>query len=195
MARIKICGLKRIEDVEYINALKPDFCGFILADGFKRSVDFDTAKALSKAVCSETIKVGVFVDDSLEKIQRFLDQDMIDIVQLHGNESPDFCKKINAPVIKVLKVNAFDMADLYANCVDYYLLDSGTGTGKVFDWSKIPSLKKPMLLAGGLGVDNVKDAINAVNPYAVDMSSSVETNGVKDYDKIKQAIDIVRSIK
>lgn len=194
MANIKICGLKRVEDVEFINALKPDFCGFILADGFKRSIDFDTAQMLS-ALVADVKRVGVFVDDSLDKIQNCLDKGIIDIVQLHGNESPDFCKKINAPVIKVLKVNAFDKADLYANCVDYYLLDSGTGTGKVFDWSKIPSLKKPMLLAGGLSVDNVKDAIDAVNPYAVDMSSSVETNGVKDYDKIKQAIDIVRSIK
>lgn len=192
MAKIKICGLKRLEDIEYANELMPDFVGFILSDGFKRSIKPQQAVQL-KAKLSDNIKaVGVFVDEPAEAIDCFLRQGVIDIVQLHGSETPEFCSKINAPVIKMLKPTDFDKISQYEPYVDYFLFDSGTGTGKTFDWSKIPKTQKPFFLAGGLNKENIPLAIKTVNPYAVDLSSCVETDGCKDYIKIKEVMECVR---
>lgn len=188
MAKIKICGLRRVEDVEYVNQLKPDYAGFILSSGFRRSIDnIDELLPL----LDENIKsVGVFVDEGIENVL----SSKVDIVQLHGNETPDYCAKINKPTIKMLKPDSFDKIKEYEAYVDYFLFDSGTGTGLTFDWSTLPKTTKPFFLAGGLDKSNLSLAINEVNPYAVDMSSSVETDGCKDFDKIKEVIDIVRSI-
>lgn len=192
MAKIKICGLKRLEDIKYANELVPDFVGFILSDGFKRSIKPQQAVHL-KAKLSDNIKaVGVFVDEPAEAIDCFLRQGVIDIVQLHGGETPEFCSKINAPVIKMLKPTDFDKISQYEPYVDYFLFDSGTGTGKTFDWSKIPKTQKPFFLAGGLNKENIPLAIKTVNPYAVDLSSCVETDGCKDYIKIKEVMECVR---
>lgn len=192
MAKIKICGLKRLEDIKYANELVPDFVGFILSDGFKRSIKPQQAVHL-KAKLSDNIKaVGVFVDEPAEAIDCFLRQGVIDIVQLHGGETPEFCSKINAPVIKMLKPTDFDKISQYEPYVDYFLFDSGTGTGKTFDWSKIPKTQKPFFLAGGLNKENISLAIKTVNPYAVDLSSCVETDGCKDYIKIKEVMECVR---
>lgn len=192
MAKIKICGLKRLEDIKYANELVPDFVGFILSDGFKRSIKPQQAVHL-KAKLSDNIKaVGVFVDEPAEAIDCFLRQGVIDIVQLHGGETPEFCSKINAPVIKMLKPTDFDKISQYEPYVDYFLFDSGTGTGKTFDWSKIPKTQKPFFLAGGLNKENIPLAIKTVNPYAVDLSSCVETDGCKDYIKMKEVMECVR---
>lgn len=192
MAKIKICGLKRLEDIKYANELVPDFVGFILSDGFKRSIKPQQAVQL-KAKLSDNIKaVGVFVDEPAEAVDCFLRQGVIDIVQLHGGETPEFCSKINAPVIKMLKPTDFDKISQYEPYVDYFLFDSGTGTGKTFDWSKIPKTQKPFFLAGGLNKENIPLAMKTVNPYAVDLSSCVETDGCKDYIKIKEVMECVR---
>lgn len=192
MAKIKICGLKRLEDIKYANELVPDFVGFILSDGFKRSIKPQQAVHL-KAKLSDNIKaVGVFVDEPAEAVDCFLRQGVIDIVQLHGGETPEFCSKINAPVIKMLKPTDFDKISQYEPYVDYFLFDSGTGTGKTFDWSKIPKTQKPFFLAGGLNKENIPLAMKTVNPYAVDLSSCVETDGCKDYIKIKEVMECVR---
>lgn len=195
MAKIKICGLKSLQDIKIVNKLKPDYIGFILSRGFKRSIGVYTAEELKLQLSKGIKAVGVFVDDPLYEIEIALRNHAIDIVQLHGSETPEFCSKINAPVIKMLKPSDFDKISQYEPYVDYFLFDSGTGTGKTFDWSKIPKTNKPFFLAGGLNVDNINQAIKTVNPFAVDMSSCVETNGVKDYNKIKQIIDVVRSTK
>lgn len=192
MAKIKICGLKRLEDIKYANELVPDFVGFILSDGFKRSIKPQQAVQL-KAKLSDNIKaVGVFMDEPAEAVDCFLRQGVIDIVQLHGGETPEFCSKINAPVIKMLKPTDFDKISQYEPYVDYFLFDSGTGTGKTFDWSKIPKTQKPFFLAGGLNKENIPLAIKTVNPYAVDLSSCVETDGCKDYIKMKEVMECVR---
>ncbi len=190
MAKIKICGLRRQEDVNCVNELKPDYVGFILSDGFRRSIDAKTAKQLSAGIDKDIIKVGVFVNDNTDKINSFVQDGVTDLVQLHGNESPEYCKKINAPLIKYFKPSMFDSIDEYD--VQYYLFDSGTGTGRVFDWSKIPKVQKPFFLAGGIDGENVLKAVKEINPYCIDVSSSVETNGFKDYEKVKQIIDAVR---
>lgn len=195
MARIKICGIRRHEDVSYVNEAMPDFIGFILSSGFRRSIDMDFAGELCQNLDKNIKKIGVFVNEDAEYIQNAIDTVGLDMVQLHGDESVELCKELDAPVIKVLKPNDFDKIGDYEPFVDYFLFDSGTGTGKVFNWDNIPSTTKPFFLAGGLNNDNIAFAIEKIKPFAVDLSSAVETNGVKDYDKIKEIIDIVRSKK
>lgn len=193
MAKIKICGLRRTEDIEYVNELKPDFVGFILSPGFRRSIDFDTFKSLRRNLSDDISSVGVFVNEPLESIEKFTDSGLIDFVQLHGGESPQYAEQITLPVIKALKPCDFDKINEYKHCVDYFLFDSGTGTGKAFDWQKIPKTDMPFFLAGGLTTQNIPLALAKYFPDVVDLSSSVETNGVKDFNKIKEVINLVRS--
>ena len=191
MAKIKICGLKRAEDIEYVNEFKPDYIGFILSPGFKRSIDREMAKMLKSLLSKDINAVGVFVNDSLENIDYFLKNGIIDTVQLHGDETPNFCESVNAPVIKYFSPKTFDKVNEYDT--DYFLFDSGTGTGKEFDWSNIPKTDKPFFLAGGINKDNISRAIVTIKPYCIDLSSAVETNGVKDYNKIKEIMEIMKN--
>lgn len=195
MSKIKICGLRREQDIDYVNELKPDYIGFILTAGFRRSITRETAKALKARLSKDITAVGVFVNDSADTVNSFVEDGIIDIAQLHGNERAELCKKINAPVIKFLKCDDGVQKKIaeYENAVDYFLFDSGTGTGNTFDWSKIPKTERPFFLAGGLGADNLKRAIEEINPFAVDLSSSVETDGVKDFEKIKKVLEIVKN--
>ncbi|MDD6728214.1 MAG: phosphoribosylanthranilate isomerase [Eubacteriales bacterium] len=190
MAKIKICGLRREKDIEFVNELKPDYIGFILTAGFRRSIDREMAQHLKSLLSPDIKAVGVFVNDSIENINYFVDNQIIDIVQLHGKESPDFCEKINAPVIKCFTPETFHKTGDYN--ADYYLFDSGTGTGQTFDWNSLPKTDKPFFLAGGLDKKNIPLAIKQINPYAVDLSSAVETDGVKDYNKIKQIMECMK---
>ena len=195
MSKIKICGLRREQDIDYVNEVKPDFIGFILTTGFRRSITRETAKALKARLSKDITAVGVFVNDSADTVNAFIAEGIIDIAQLHGDESAELCKKINAPVIKFLKCDdeIEKRISVYENAVRYFLFDSGTGTGNTFDWRKIPKTDKPFFLAGGLGADNLKKAIDEINPFAVDLSSSVETDGFKDYEKIKKVTEIVKN--
>ena len=190
MAKIKICGLRREADVDYVNELRPDYIGYILTDGFKRSIDTSAAKKLRALLDKNITAVGVFVNDDIDKINELVSQRVIDIVQLHGNESPEYCSKINAPVIKYFNPDSFDKVNDYSS--DYFLFDAGTGTGRSFDWSKIPKTDTPFFLAGGINKDNIQRAINQINPYCIDLSSAVETDGYKDYNKIKYILEKVR---
>lgn len=195
MAKIKICGLRRETDIYFVNELLPDFVGFISSGGFKRSIDLSTLKNLRSRLNDSIKAVGVFVDEDLATVNHVAAEAKLDFVQLHGGEDVDYVKSINAPVIKMLKPTDFDKINDFAPYVDYFLFDSGTGTGKLFDWSKIPKTDKPFFLAGGLNCENLEKAIKNINPFAVDMSSSVETDGIKDYDKIKRVIKTVRRTK
>lgn len=190
MAKIKICGLKRTQDIDYVNELRPDYIGFILTDGFRRSISAAQAKMLKASLDKNITSVGVFVDDDIDKINGLISDRVIDLVQLHGKESPDYCKKINAPVIKYFRPDMFDQIKEYDT--DYYLFDSGTGTGRTFDWNQIPKTAKPFFLAGGISGDNICRAINEINPYCIDVSSAVETDGNKDYNKIKQIMECMK---
>lgn len=190
MTKIKLCGMMRPQDIVYANEARPDYVGFILTAGFRRSVTKDEACRM-KALLDPAIRaVGVFVNDTAENIQAFLQAGIIDLVQLHGCESPAFCKQIPAPVIKYFSPEAFEQTGQYDT--DYFLFDSGTGTGKTFNWSEIPKTDTPFFLAGGLNAQNIQSAVKQVSPFAVDLSSAVETNGYKDKEKM---INIVRSIR
>ena len=196
MAKIKICGLKRLEDVEIVNKYKPDFVGFVFADS-KRKVTPDLARQMKQNLDDSIQSVGVFVDAAIDEILEIHEQGIIDMAQLHGSESEDYIEKLKKKSNCQLKIiNAIEMDDEmdlleYDNSIaDYLLLDSGKGSGKTFDWRLIrQDLKKEFFLAGGLNYQNISQAINEFDPYAIDLSSSVETNGYKDELKIKKVME------
>ena len=196
MVKIKICGLKRLEDVEIVNKYKPDFVGFVFADS-KRKVTPDLARQMKQNLDDSIQSVGVFVDAAIDEILEIHEQGIIDMAQLHGSESEDYIDELKKKSNCQLKIiNAIEMDDEkdlleYDNSTaDYLLLDSGKGSGKTFDWRLIrKDLKKEFFLAGGLNYQNISRAINEFDPYAIDLSSSVETNGYKDELKIKKVME------
>ena len=198
MVKIKICGLKRLEDIEIVNKYKPDYIGFVFADT-GRKVSHDLAANLKNHLDSDIVSVGVFVDADLEEILELYNADVIDVAQLHGLESEEYIKALKEETNYKLKIiNAIEMSkdkDLleYDNSIaDYLLLDSGKGSGKTFDWNLIrKDLKKEFFLAGGLNISNINQAIDEYDPYAVDLSSSLETDGVKDECKIKEIMEAI----
>lgn len=205
MSKIKICGMQRIEDIEIVNEFLPDYVGFIMSvqNKFRRQVTVETAKKLSKKLNADIKAVGVFVDEPVEFIADVCSEGIIDLVQLHGHEDNDYinalAKNVKIPIIKVVHVkNANDITEAENLDCDYLLFDTAYkdkigGGGQKFNWNLIPkNVSKPFFLAGGLSAENIKQAIKTVNPYAVDLSSSVETDGYKDREKVREVIDIVR---
>ena len=198
MAKIKICGLKRLEDIEIVNKYKPDYIGFVFADS-KRKVTNDLASKMKKNLDSSIKSVGVFVDEDIDEIIKLYDEGIIDIAQLHGLENEEYIKKLKQKSNYQLEIiNAIEMdseknlLEYYKSLADYLLLDSGKGSGKTFDWRLIrKDLKKEFFLAGGLNSKNISKAIEEFNPYAVDLSSGVETDGYKDELKIKEVMEEV----
>ena len=198
MVKIKICGIKRLEDIEIVNRYKPDYIGFVFADS-KRKVSHDLAKELMNNLDSDIIPVGVFVDSPQDEILKLFDDGIIEIAQLHGSESEQFILDLKKKTDGELKIiNAIEMTqevDLLEyndSNSDYLLLDSGKGSGKTFDWSLIrKDIKKEFFLAGGLNSKNVTQAIDEFNPYAIDLSSSLETDGFKDENKIKEIMEVI----
>ncbi len=197
--KIKICGLYRAVDVNYVNQSKPDYIGFIFWPKSHRYVTMDVARTLKDALDSSIKAVGVFVDEDSETILAIVKAGIIDIVQLHGSETEETVRYIKdnsgVPVIKAVKMKNGDEHAAWADSsADFLLLDSGMGTGKPFDWSSAKTRpKKPFFLAGGINDTNVQEAIRLFRPYAVDLSSSVETDKKKDPEKIERVVSAVRN--
>lgn len=196
--KIKICGLKCPEDIAYVNEAKPDYCGFIIEfPKSSRNVTGDQVRILIAELDKNIIPVGVFVNAAPERVEELLLDGSIRIAQLHGQEDDDYIRRIQkntgSQVIKAFSVKAAQDIELALKSpADYILLDQGGGgTGQTFDWSLIPEIKRPFFLAGGLGADNLEQAVDTIRPYAVDLSSSVETDGVKDRSKILEAVSLV----
>ena len=196
--KIKICGLKRPEDITYVNEAKPDYCGFIIEfPKSSRNVTGDQVRTITANLHPDIIPVGVFVNASLERVDELLLDGTIQIAQLHGQEDEDYIRRIQRntrhQVIKAFSVKTTQDIELALQSpADYILLDQGSGgTGKTFEWSLIPEITRPFFLAGGLGPDNLEQAVRTIRPYAVDLSSSVETDGVKDRSKIVEAVNLV----
>ncbi len=196
--KIKICGLRRREDILAVNEAKPDYCGFIIEfPSSFRSVTADEVRELVKELDPEIRPVGVFVNAPMELVRTLLDDGTLALAQLHGQEDDDYIRRIQkntgSQVIKAFSVKAAQDIELALKSpADYILLDQGGGgTGQTFDWSLIPEIKRPFFLAGGLGADNLEQAVDTIRPYAVDLSSSVETDGVKDRSKILEAVSLV----
>lgn len=204
MVKIKICGLSRPDDIDIVNEALPDYIGFVFAKS-TRQVSEDTAKELKARLNPGIQSAGVFVNEDILRIARLCRMNITDIVQLHGDEDEAYIRSlkehINNPVIKAVRVrNRDDIAKACELSCDYLLLDSYKegrygGCGDTFDWSVISNVTKPFFLAGGLHSENVKQAVTQVRPYAVDVSSRVETDGIKDRNKIMDFIKKVRSVR
>ena len=192
--KIKICGLFRVEDIECVNECKPDFIGFVFAES-KRKVDAYTAGRLRAMLKPGINTVGVFVDDSSDIIFDLFDSGIIDMAQLHGRESEDYILKLKRAGIPVIKTFKPVAGRLYSGIddspADEVLIDSGAGSGRTFDWNALSRLRRRYFLAGGIDQMNIKQALE-LRPYAVDISSGAETDGVKDADKIKKLVAAVR---
>jgi len=197
MQKIKICGLFRECDIDFVNEAMPDYIGFVFAKSH-RQITKEQASIFKKRLNDNIISVGVFVDNKIEEIQKLYNDKIISVAQLHGNEDSDYIlnlrKNNNLKIIKAINLNTFKNIEQLENInADFLLFDSGNGgTGKTFNWNTIPKIKKSFFLAGGLDINNIAQAIQTVNPYAVDLSTGVETNGVKDKQKI---LNIVRRVK
>lgn len=221
--KIKICGLKRPEDIAYVNEMQPDYIGLVFFEKSSRYVSPQQAALLRSMLDPSITVVGVFLDNELELVQRLAAEGTIDMIQLHGASMGEhFMEELRKRTDKTI-IRAFSMAEnaqadkmggnsplegkltvsetqdkLTAeepanSSAGYILLDSGKGgTGKSFDWSIVKGLERPFFLAGGLHPDNVREAISRLHPYAVDVSSGVETEGKKDPEKIRRFIEAVR---
>ena len=195
--KIKICGLRRREDILAVNEAKPDYCGFIIEfPKSSRNVTGALMRELTAKLNPDIIPVGVFVNAAPERVEELLLDGIIHIAQLHGQEDEAYIRRIQKntghQVIKAFFVKtAQDIENALKSPADYILLDQGGGgTGQTFDWSLIPEIDRPFFLAGGLGVENLETAVRTIHPYAVDLSSSVETDGLKDRDKLLKAVQL-----
>lgn len=185
-----MCGLFRPCDIRAANEIKPEYIGFVFSPGSRRYVTYEQASGLKDLLEPDIQAVGVFVDEAPETVAALLDLGVIDIAQLHGREDENYIRKLRTltdrPVIKAFCIkNEYDAAQAQRSTADYILLDSGAGTGTVFDWKLIQDIQRPYFLAGGLSPDYAAFAVRRLKPYAVDVSSGIETGGRKD--KIKMA--------
>ena len=213
MVKIKICGMRRPEDMEMANKYKPDYIGFVFAES-PRKVSFEQAKELSELLSDEIVPVGVFVNEHMKLIVDLFKDGIIEMAQLHGDEDEKYIRNLKdksieetgkqIPVINAIEIK--DGADYNDELLkwrdsasDYFILDSGKGSGKTFDWGLIDKesdfFKNSIFLAGGLNSENLALAIEEFNPFAVDLSSSVETDGFKDEEKIKEIIEIMENYR
>ena len=199
MSKIKICGLSRPCDIDYVNEAKPDFCGFIIGvPKSRRNVTPETVRKLVKGLCPEVQPVGVFVNAPISEIVALVSDGTLQYVQLHGQEDEAYLaelrREVNVPVIQAFKVTGpEDVRRAERSTADYILLDNGAGgTGKTFDWSNLRGITRPYILAGGLGPENLAQAVKELMPWGTDLSSGVETDGVKDREKILAAVRAVR---
>ena len=201
MAKLKICGLTCEEDIAAVNEVKPDFAGFIIeVPSSRRNLTDEQVKVLVKGLDKEILPVGVFVDARPELPISLLRDGTLWAAQLHGNEDEEYIEKIQnmtgKPVIKAFSIKTpEDVQRALRSPADYILLDQGTGgTGEPFDWSLVPPVRRPFFLAGGIGSENLREAIATLRPWAVDLSSSLETNGKKDPVKIRQIARMLKQI-
>ena len=214
MQKIKLCGMMKPCDIEYANRVKPDLVGFIFANT-RRKISAAQAKQFREALDAEIPAVGVFVNEDISVITSLVQNGCIDLIQLHGEEDADYIRRLrevcDVPVIKAVKVQTVEqIRQAAALPVDYLLLDTYRkgvlgGTGEAFDWELLREAKaaagdtaegelfgKPYFLAGGLHAGNLREAA-ALGSYGLDVSSGIETDGSKDFDKMVEVVNIVRS--
>ncbi len=199
MTKIKICGLFRPCDIEYVNAVRPDWCGFIVDfPKSHRNRTPDQVRALRRGLAEGVVPVGVFVDQPVEDVAALLNDGTISVAQLHGHEDAAYIAALRAaapghPVWRAFKVRGpEDLEAAGASPADLVILDNGYGTGETFDWSMAGGVARPFLLAGGLTPENIPDAIRLLHPYGLDISSGVETDKQKDPEKIRAAVAAAR---
>jgi phosphoribosylanthranilate isomerase len=194
---LKICGLSRIEDITAVNRHGADYAGFVFFEKSKRYVDPYKANELISLLRADIRPVGVFMDEPLDNVVRIARITGVELIQLHGHESEEYVeyvrRTLDRPVIKAYKASedgAIERA--VQSAADYVMIDSGAGSGKKFDWSILKDFKRDYFLAGGLDPESVGEAIRMLEPFAVDVSSGVETDGIKDEEKIAKFIKAVK---
>ncbi|MBR1646134.1 MAG: phosphoribosylanthranilate isomerase [Selenomonadaceae bacterium] len=191
MTQIKFCGLRTLDDIFAANEILPDYVGFVFAPKSKRYVTPEIAEKLRDALSKKISAVGVFVNENFQTVAELLNAGIIDIAQLHGDENDAYIKNLRGltdkPIIKAFRVDK--LADTTA---DFILIDAGAGDGKTFDWQLLKNFRREYFLAGGLTPDNVSDAIKLLQPFAVDVSSGIETDGRKDFHKMATFAEVVR---
>ena len=220
MVKVKFCGLTREEDIRAVNELHPDYIGFVFAKKSRRYVSPERAAALKALLGPGITAVGVFVDEDPCLIAELVSEGIIDIPQLHGSESDEYIHELEelivemkkkalrngrsfdeltvgiAPMIQAFKIGSIDdVRKASRSSADMILLDSGAGSGKEFDWSLLKEIKRPYFLAGGLSADNARKAIEELEPYALDVSSGIETDGFKDKEKMVRFMKNVRDLR
>lgn len=206
--KVKICGITNLEDGRFASGLFVDYLGFIFYEKSPRYVEPAKAGAIINWLEGPE-KIGVFVNQPIEEVNETAKFTGLDFVQLHGTETPEYCKAIEKPVIKVIHVQPDSTSEVlkemlksYEEVADYFLFDTKVddawgGTGKTFDWSLITEISdKPFFLSGGLNTGNVNDAVNLIKPYAVDVSSSIEEEpGLKDLEKMEAFVNTVNPVE
>ena len=213
MVKLKICGMRRAEDIEMANSYKPDYIGFVFAES-PRKVSYEQAKELSDLLSEDIVPVGVFVNEHMKLIVDLFKDGIIEMAQLHGDEDEKYIRNLKdksieetgkqIPVINAIEIKEGadyddELLKWRDSASDYFILDSGKGSGKTFDWSLLDKesefFENSIFLAGGLNSENLALAIGEFNPFAVDLSSSVETEGFKDEEKIKKIIEIMENYR
>ena len=197
MTRIKLCGLTRPCDIEAANRLKPDYIGFVFAIKSRRYVSPEQAEALKKQLSPEIRAVGVFVSEDPETVAGLLNRGIIDLAQLHGSEDEAYLTRLrdltDRPLLQAFRVaGEEDLHRAESSSADGILLDAGAGDGAVFDWKLLKGWSRPYFLAGGLESGNVREAVRMLQPWGVDVSSGIETDGKKDPEKMAAFVTAVR---
>ena len=197
MTKIKFCGLKTLDDIFCANELCPEYVGFVFAPKSKRYVAPAQAQKLRAALSKNILAVGVFVNENLSTVAELLNSGIIDAAQLHGGETDDYINNLRGVTNKII-IQAFqikttdDITAAEKSLADFILIDAGAGEGRTFDWNLVKNLRREYFLAGGLNPLNVGDAIKLLKPFAVDVSSGIETDGKKDFKKMATFAEVVR---
>ena len=197
MTNIKLCGVRTRADIAAVNALRPDFVGFVLDETRRRYVPPEMVRTLRVGLSPEIKVVGVFVDAPVKTVAALLNDGTLDFTQLHGRENEAYLALLREhtqkPLVQAFQIkNAADLARADASTADFLLLDSGCGTGVRFDWTPLRDFKRPYFLAGGLTPENVGAVVSTLHPSGVDVSSGVETDGTKNKTKMTAFVEAVR---
>lgn len=203
--RVKICGITQLDDALHASISGADAIGLVFSEKSPRNIDVSRAAQICRALPAFVTSVALFMNEDETQVRQILSEVPIDCLQFHGEEEAAYCRQFNRPYIKAIAMNG--ETELSQKISAYHdakavLLDSHApgqtgGTGETFDWNEIPrDLDKPIVLAGGLTVENVAEAIRIVRPYAVDVSSGVESDkGLKDAQKVTAFIDEVKHVE
>lgn len=198
MTKIKFCGLTREADIVCANELCPEYIGFVFARASRRYIAPEKAAALKKKLDARILAAGVFVDEEPGTVAGLLNNAAIDIAQLHGGENREYIRRLRSltdkPLIQAFRIDSpEDVKRAMDSAADFILLDAqGGGSGSVFDWGLVRDIGRKFFLAGGLDAGNAAKAIEELRPYALDVSSGIETDGYKDRNKMREFVSVVR---
>lgn len=197
MTKIKLCGLTRIEDILTANELMPEYIGFVFAPKSRRAVTREMAEALRARLAPGILAVGVFTDSPPETVAGMLESGLLDVAQLHGHEDESYIARLrdltDKPLIRAFRVACrSDAQEAEKSSADFVLLDAGAGEGRTFAWERAEGVQRPYFLAGGLTPENAVSALERLRPYALDVSSGIETGGRKDPIKMRAFVNAAR---